>query len=159
MSCMPAEEAYTGVARLITSSVKSFQNAHGGDWHELLSDAHLAFAETRARHREEETKLITYLYPRLRGSLLDSLKRRIRQAGRQVATLEEGQDRDRERFDFSGFVGELSEDAQTIIYLAFECGDKAPRKKRMWAVSYLLGIGWAADRLRKALAEIREALC
>jgi hypothetical protein len=158
---IPAHEQYEGVRRLINHEVRIFQRQYGGEWEDLLSDAHLAFAEAVFVDDPQRAQFSTHFYTRLRGRLIDGLRNKLgRTYPKFDRTVPLGEsdpscpDYDR----FSRFLADLSEDAKMMVLILIHQPEQINRNKLHAAVTWLLGLGWSGDRIQMAIMEIKENL-
>lgn len=158
------ERAYSDLKNLIYKLTHNFQRRYGGDFDELLSEAHMHFLRACDNYDPERgAKLITVVYHYVRNGLNRSRQkpRVLRGAPpsirRENVQLERIPDHQRQR----GLVRlqeELSEDAQAIVRLTLTVNGQQIKHKRRQIVDFLCEYGWCAREVVRSFREIREVL-
>ena len=154
------DHVYHLMKKLIYKTVHLFQRKHGGDFEELLSEAHYHYSRAINNYDPNGSyKLSSHIYLYVWNGLLDTWRT---QANRQ-RSLPRSYDYDLEsfveceRFDMDKFCIDLSPDAE-IMVRQIPLIDGSPRNKA-WAVAeYFLDMGWSATRIAESFQEILEAL-
>lgn len=178
-SQIPVTDTYVDTEKLIYRVCHGFRRCNGGEFDELVGEAHVAFMNayhdwTPGGGMEFTSYLGLCIYRRL----IDWHKKRKRQQAVWSTLLSETagengeelpiEDTTPEPFDVEEFKAELSADAQTVINFLFnsprELVDLAEGKGGKpvnWRSSlreFFTDVGWASSQVTKSFDEIREAL-
>ena len=154
-------EIYTKKEKLLHHIVHRLQQRYGGDYGELLSEAHYHFV-TACLSWEPELgpihKRIWYIVERrLKSARLAELEKHCRDVHLGETAWEQVEDCSRS-FDPEQFCSDLSADAREVARLAISNGNGQTKTARSTIANYLFDLGWSAKRIVESFGEIREAL-
>lgn len=163
---MTKNERYQSVRRMVYGLVIAHVRRYGGDWQEAVQEAHLAYATAADSYDATRGAFTSWVHRHVRLRLMTLTRRRLRRRklgdGVRLPTAVTQQD----RFDLRRFIGELSEDAATVVRLVAETPGElllgenrstaAARQSRL--AGLLAELGWAGRRVASVFQEIREAL-
>lgn len=173
------EEGYDLVKGLIFDQVYKFCNRYGGDMDELVGEAHVAFMKghkdiTRRKGDGRYGAYITEIRRWVWFELFDAMRVRLeRERNVTFTSTTDTEDTYVEpsapTFDRDGFMHVLSEDGQLVAELVLNPPEAVetvamakggtPRNYKSTVRAYLKNdVGWAADRINEAFAEIMGAL-
>lgn len=163
----PITETYMEVRNLIFKTVHSFRAKYGGDLEELMADANTHFMKAHRTYNPDKGPFLHWVKFQVRTELLETLRKTVGQNNRLPRrNLNLGTMPTKVRFNLLDFLGDLSEDAATVVRLSLDCpseikraiGGRDPRKCRLAIASVLKSLGWNARRVGRAYVEIRKAL-
>lgn len=148
--------SYSQLQRLIYDLTHQFQRRYGGDWDELVSEAHEHYSRALTTYDSTRAKITTHIGYRIWKGLLETARTKGRR-GRllQQIDMDLGTWREKGQFNPRMFLSELSNDAALVVSLVW-AAERKPGKRRV--IRHLLSLGWAAERVLESFREIREAL-
>ena len=174
-----ADEGYALVQKLVFSQVHKFLRQYGGEWEELLGEAHVAFIKGHNRFMEKKTsagKTLTCPYSTevqrwVWYELFDAMRTRVRRAvAAPMVPLGDGVEYEQasHQHHVELLVSELSKDAELAAKLILDTPDAIyneacakggkPRNFRSTVRAHLAGQGWNPARINAAFNEIRDTL-
>lgn len=164
-----AAETYRDMRRLLYYLCHRFKLKYGGDFEELLSEAHehyvTAYATFDPKKGEFQKRISFFVWARLLETKRKQAVQVRRYPHEQNPDLCQVGER-RRHFNPRRFANELSQDAGEVVRLALfppldilvSASEKRPKKTAKVIMEYLKDIGWSLERIRESFAEIREAL-
>lgn len=157
-----ADQAYEKLKGLIYRLSHNYHQQHGGDWDEIISEAHWIFLRAiRAYEPGHGTEPITYVYTCIyyglrgllhpRGYLREGphVKRRDVEMQKVV---------DSPRPSLGERINQLSEEAAAVVRIALFIRGSSPSAKRGHLIKILCEFGWSAEEVLGCFNEIKEAL-
>jgi len=152
---MDLETIYEQQKKLITKTVFQFRQKYGGDFHDLLSEAHEFFILACRDHKPEKSKLSTWVRNRIWWGLLSNktyIVRKFKNRKNLILPLKTDPQH-RDHFDLEMFIGSnLSPEAGRVARTALKF------RKRSSLVNHLMQEGWTTKEIMKIFLEIQEAL-
>lgn len=160
-----AEEVWNKVKGVVHSTVRAFQRRYGGEYEELLSEAHVHFMKAYDTYNPNPSQntgdyhiggWVKYIvWNRLKDSLGTQLHRdwvlpRVENDFSGIA--------ERNTFNLNQFLTEISQEAADVVKFALTNPYGSPYNKQLAVMRLLRDVGWAGQQILKAFNEIREAL-
>ena len=155
--------------KMIYQLVHKFHQRNGGDFDELLGEAHLAYVEARNNFNPERgVKFITYLHCIVRGRLKDWGRRR--EVDRKMTRESLSEHISERRNCIDTIERECSPDANLAMRFALDPpidvvmiarnirSENRPLSLRQAIEIHLAELGWAVSRIWHAFSEIQEVL-
>lgn len=163
-------ETYEDVERLIWDVVHKFHAKHGdryGTRQELFSEGCFAFLRAYQRYNPSKGSFSTYVRNMTNYLLLELTRSETKRRIRMNVSDDDTEVADTSSpFSLSEFLDEVSEDTRAIVMLVLDTpGDllHAMRGEDNDNIQYLLrqylvGLGWAKERIAECFTEISHAL-
>lgn len=145
------------VRKCIYRLINSFRRKYGGEVEDYESVANVAYCETYKRfNRHKGAAFTTLLWWRVRGALMDEIKSRAAYSQfvpREAVDLGKIATHDR-----ASPLSLLGEDATLLVEMLVDQPGIYPQYILDDMIYLLRDVGWEADRVRRAIAEILEAI-
>lgn len=172
-------DGYKLVKNLIFDQVHKFRHRFGGEFDELVGEAHVAFVKSHNQFLTGKTvtglpfqaPYATVIRRCVWYNLFDTMRTRVRrQKAAPMVSIEDGQDfhTPDNGLNVSTWVEELGTDARYAVTLVLEppaaveetiqAKGGEPRNYRSTVRTYLAAEGWSTARINAAFEEIRKAL-
>lgn len=160
---------FADVQDLIYHTLHRFKARHGGEWDDLLSDAHELFFIAYNRH-DGRSSFQTYVVWVIWKGLLEYVRRNAKHYSRCdcADALDEHVMRRTSEFSIPEFAADLSRDAKLVLCLTLDqpflqsavpgTPKISPGRFRTALRKYLLSKGWTGSRVTAAFDEMTEAL-
>lgn len=164
------DTAWQNSQALIHSMIRKTLTRYGGDYDDMLSEAHLAFVEAwRGFNSLQDTKFSTWLYHKLRGRLLEHIRVRSRRWKRTESDVPYGSGEGEAEVAMSlvplaDVVDELSEDGRLLVQLIIETPialqiETNPRRMLKSLSEFMAdNYNWSCFRSAITFSEIADAL-
>ena len=153
-----SRSALSDVERQILGIVAKHHKRFGGDFEELMSDAHLGFAEAlRTFDLAKGYRFTTWCQTVIQYKLLDRFSKRKPPLPCDETDTGTVADPHPRHFDLRKFAGELTGDALIVLRLAFEARG-GPDTRRDAVARWLKETGWTFARIAAAFDKVAEVL-
>lgn len=167
-------ETYHDVENLVYKTVHDFIARYGGEFEELLGEAHYGFVIAYRDYTEGKTKFSYWIRFVVWKTLQERQRNQLRRRLPSVSlAAEEGQEGWEAETPHSGFclmefLDELTEDAKIVARLAVDTplglskqmvakGGSGTARRHVLR-NYLEGLGWTAERIKESFSEIAHVL-
>lgn len=173
------EETYALVKNLIFDQVYKFHRQFGGDFDDLVGEAHEAFLITHSEYitghassgRAYRDNYATEIRRSVWYCLFDAMRLRTRrQAAAPFCYIAEGQDfaAHEHEFKYEQWIEDLSDDARFTVKLMLDPPEEIeavamvkggqPRNYRSTVRDWLQQHGWNSERISRVFNEVKVAL-
>jgi len=166
-------ETFNDVRSLIRNVVWNFIRSHGGDFNEYEAEANHIFIKAYDNYDPKKAKFTTYLVNRIRGGLLDYIKRTNKYAkhGHGIISIEQTEfdcSDGKKQFYILDLLDEVTDDAKTILNLILDipieieedCLNRGTNGRAMKESirRYMQKLGWTKNRIKETFKEITEVI-
>lgn len=167
-------DTYNDCKEHIQRLAARFQRLHGGDLHDLISEANAAFVKHYHTFRKEKGTFGNHMSFRLWRNLMNAAKniaiRGVKLSQAHETDVEQVS-REHAKFNFTEFIEELSEDARNMVTAAIQCPKDvvlnmfaskrkidSPYTMRKAIIEYFGDLGWDDVRINNTFEEIRRRM-
>lgn len=165
------EETYAECEAILYYTVRKFKRKYGGNFEDLLSEAHSLYMDACTSYNPERCAFKTWVRNKIWYGLSEGLRKAAMRANRlprQAIDLTAHTARQAPSFDRDGYLEWLGKDARVVAMLAFNPpfsvrleaesrgGEEKPAALRYAIQKHLREEGWEWERVQKSFTEIKE---
>lgn len=150
-----AETDYDAVRPLIYKMALLHVRRHGGDYHDVVQDAHVIYLECKNQWNPEGCSFARYLPYKILQGLVEIQRRNHGRSKKKMLRLRNWHSLpDKRRFHLECLTAELSEDAAAVIHFVVYNRSKNYKPKTK---ETLRGCGWNYKRIHRVFQEIKQS--
>ena len=157
-------DTFTDVKRLVSQVTKSFQRKYGGNWGDLISQAHLHYVEAFIDHTPAKGTFSNHVTHKIWWGLMNAWKRNRQYDGRFRG--EEKLDRRPLQSQPSSILYlrnlfcQLSMDGREVVEMALDYSQPniSPFQTLVRLRMSLSKMGWTKERIESTFSEVRSTI-